>query len=294
MAAGIGSRYGGLKQIEAIGPSGEAIIEYSIYDALRAGFGRIVFVIRKDIEKACREMFEPKLSGRVDMDFVFQELDMVPAGFKCPDGRVKPWGTAHAVWVARNHIREPFVVINADDFYGAGSYGTMARYFKDGDPQSKMYGMIGYQVRHTLSEFGSVSRGICEVNGDGFLKAIVERTEIVKKKKDFYFSDETGRHVKLQGDEPVSMNFWGFTPSIFEQIETAFTEFIGGISDKIKSEILLPSVVNDLIPGNMAKVKVLPAIDQWFGVTYKEDKQLAVEHIRNLVTRGLYPKRLWA
>lgn len=292
LAAGMGSRYGGLKQIDSVGPSGEAIIDYSIHDAIRAGFGKITFIIRKDIEKAFRELFEPKLAGRIEMEFVFQELDMVPDGISYSPDRIKPWGTAHAVWVAREHIHEPFVVINADDFYGAGSYMAMAKYLtSDPDISGHRYAMIGYQVRHTLSDFGSVSRGICE--GGEYLEAVVERTEILKQGKEYYYSDESGKQVELQGDELVSMNIWGFTPAVFKQFEGAFTRFIRENADLVKAELYIPKVVNDLVSTGSASVRIIPATDHWFGVTYQEDKPLAVESIRKLVSEGVYPGRLW-
>ena len=295
LAAGIGSRYGGLKQIDSVGPSGEAIIDYSIYDAIRAGFGKIVFVIRADLEEAFRELFEPKLSGRIEMDFVFQELDMVPGGIKFSEERKKPWGTAHAVWVARDHVREPFVVINADDFYGSGSYQTMAGHLTANDDlDSHIYSMIGYQVQYTMSDFGSVSRAVCDATDDNYLKAIVERTEIVKKGDEYSYTDESGKQVGLGGNELVSMNIWGFTPAVFDQLEGAFEGFIRKNADNIKAELFIPNVLNDLIAGNEARVKILPAIDQWFGVTYREDKPLAVKKIQKLISGGIYPDRLWA
>jgi dTDP-glucose pyrophosphorylase len=294
LAAGMGSRYGGLKQIDSVGPSGEAIIDYSIYDAIRAGYGKIVFVIRKDLEEAFRKLFEPKLSGRIEMEFVFQELDMVPPGIQYSPERVKPWGTAHAVWVAREHVREPFVVINADDFYGSGSYQSMADYLTaDNDLNNHLYSMIGYQVQYTMSDFGSVSRGICDATGDNYLRAIVERTEIIKSDKKYYYTDEYGKQVSLEGDVLVSMNIWGFTPAIFDQLESAFKEFIGENAGKIKSELFIPKVINDLIAEDEASVKILPASDRWFGVTYQEDKPLAVEKINKLISEGLYPEKLW-
>jgi UTP-glucose-1-phosphate uridylyltransferase len=294
LAAGMGSRYGGLKQIDPIGPSGEAIIDYSIYDAIRAGFGKITFVIRRDLEEAFRELFEPKLSGRIEMEYVFQELDMVPDGTHFSSERVKPWGTAHAVWVAKDHISEPFAVINADDFYGAGSYMSLANFLgAENDLNKSAYSMIGYQVKHTLSDFGSVSRGICDATEDDYLKAVVERTEIIKDGKEYFFSDESGTKVNLQGDELVSMNIWGFTPAIFDQLEHSFSEFIKINADQIKSELYIPKVVNDLVSEGVASVKILPATDQWFGVTYQEDKPAAVENIRKLVADGIYPEKLW-
>jgi len=295
LAAGMGSRYGGLKQMDQVGPSGEAIIDYSIYDAIRAGFEKVTFIIRKNIEKEFREVFENKLRGKIETEFIFQELEMVPEGISYSSERVKPWGTAHAVWVARDYIREPFVVINADDFYGAGSYQTIADYLmQDNIVNSSNYGMVGYQVRHTLSDFGSVTRGVCEASGEDFMKAVVERTEIVKEGQQIFYIDKEEGKVPLSGDELVSMNFWGFTPTIFDQFERAFSEFIKENAEKLKNELFIPKVVNDLVARDIASVKVLPSRDQWFGVTYREDKPVAIEHIRKLVEQGVYPDNLWS
>jgi hypothetical protein len=298
LAAGMGSRYGSLKQIEAVGPSGEAIIDYSIYDAIRAGFEKVVFVIRKEIEQEFREVFDAKLKGRIAAQFVFQELDMVPRGIRYSPDRAKPWGTAHAVWVAKNHISGPFVVINADDFYGADSYRSMAEYLGGEDPGrtgiKSRYCMMGYQVRYTLSDFGSVSRGVCE-SGDGqFLDSVVERTEIARESGEIYFRDIGGNRVPLREDVLVSMNIWGFTPDVFSHLESAFTDFIRVNADQLKAEFYIPTVINDLVAGGQASVRILPARDHWFGVTYKEDKPLAISHIRELIGRGQYPDNLWA
>ena len=291
----MGSRYGGLKQMDQVGPSGEAIIDYSIYDAIRAGFEKVTFIIRKNIEKEFREVFESKLKGAIETEFIFQELEMVPEGISFSSERVKPWGTAHAVWVAKDYIREPFVVINADDFYGAGSYQTIADYLmQDNMVNSSNYGMVGYQVRHTLSDFGSVTRGVCEATDEDFMKAVVERTEIVKDGQQIYYNDKEEGKVFLSGDELVSMNFWGFTPTIFEHFERAFTEFIEKNAEKLKKELFIPKVVNELVASDIASVKILPSRDQWFGVTYREDKPVAVEHIRKLVKQGVYPDNLWS
>ena len=291
----MGSRYGGLKQMDQVGPSGEAIIDYSIYDAIRAGFEKVTFIIRKNIEKEFREVFESKLKGAIETEFIFQELEMVPEGISFSSERVKPWGTAHAVWVAKDYIREPFVVINADDFYGAGSYQTIADYLMQDDiVNSSNYGMVGYQVQHTLSDFGSVTRGVCEASDDDFMKAVVERTEIVREGQQIYYIDMEEGKVSLSGDELVSMNFWGFTPSIFDHFEKAFTEFINENARKLKKELFIPKVVNDLVARDVASVKILPSRDQWFGVTYREDKPVAVEHIRKLVEQGVYPDNLWS
>lgn len=295
LAAGMGSRYGGLKQMDQVGPSGEAIIDYSIYDAIRAGFEKVTFIIRKNIEKEFREVFESKLKGAIETEFIFQELEMVPEGISFSSERVKPWGTAHAVWVAKDYIREPFVVINADDFYGAGSYQTIADYLmQDNIVNSSKYGMVGYQVQHTLSDFGSVTRGVCEASDDDFMKAVVERTEIVREGQQIYYIDKEEGKVSLSGDELVSMNFWGFTPTIFDHFERAFTEFIEKNAEKLKKELFIPKVVNELVARDIASVKILPSSDQWFGVTYREDKPVAVEHIRKLVEQGVYPDNLWS
>ena len=294
LAAGMGSRYGSLKQIDAIGPSGEAIIDYSIYDAIRAGFEKVSFIIRKSIEKDFRKVFDEKLKGKIETEYVFQELDMVPPGTSYSPDRVKPWGTAHAVWVAKNYVKEPFVVINADDFYGPGSYQAMADYLTgEGIGSTSKYCMMGYEVRHTLSDFGSVSRGVCESGNADFLSTVVERTKIFKEGESIYYVDEKKRHISLRGSELVSMNIWGFTPGIFDYIENTFTDFISTNSDNLKSEIYIPAVVNDLIARQEASVKILSAVDRWFGVTYKEDKHLAIENINGLIRQGVYPDNLW-
>ena len=294
LAAGMGSRYGSLKQIDTVGPSGEAIIDYSIYDAIRAGFEKVIFVIRKSIEKDFREVFGEKLKGKIETDYVFQELDMVPEGISYSPDRVKPWGTAHAIWVAKNFIREPFVAINADDFYGAGSYQAMADYLSgQTETENDRYCMMGYQIQHTLSDFGSVSRGVCDSRDNDFLKSVVERTEIARDKGKIYFLDENGEKVEMPGDELVSMNIWGFTPGLFEHIEAAFSDFIEEHASELKSELYMPSVVNDLVERNTASVKILPALDKWFGVTYKEDKPLAADYIKKLIEKGEYPDNLW-
>jgi dTDP-glucose pyrophosphorylase len=291
----MGSRYGSLKQIDAVGPSGEAIIDYSIYDAIRAGFEKVTFIIRKSIENEFREVFDGKLDGKIETEYVFQELDMVPEGIKYPAERVKPWGTAHAVWVARDHIKEPFVAINADDFYGPESYRAMADYLT-GPASADLtnFCMMGYQVQYTLSDFGSVSRGICEATQEGYLTSIVERTEILKRGKHVYFLDEQKEKIPLQGNELVSMNIWGFTPGVFEYLEKAFSEFIRIHAGNLKAELYIPAVINDLVATGQASVKIIPATDKWFGVTYKEDKPLAIKIINKLVKEGIYPDDLWA
>ena len=293
LAAGMGSRYGSLKQIDAVGPAGEAIIDYSIYDAIRAGFEKVIFVIRESIEKDFKEVFGEKLEGKIKTEFVFQELDMIPEGFNYSQDRQKPWGTAHAVWVARDHIQEPFVVINADDFYGPGSYRAMAGYLGSAHGKNS-YCMMGYQVQHTLSDHGSVSRGVC-VSGDRvLLDSVVERTEITMEADSIYFVDDNSERVLLEAEDLVSMNIWGFTPSVFDYIGDAFSGFLRSDSGRLNAELYIPAVVNDLIARGEANVRILPAEDRWFGVTYKEDKPLAVNNIKRLIMEGVYPENLWA
>jgi NDP-sugar pyrophosphorylase family protein len=292
LAAGIGSRYGGLKQIDAVGPSGEAIIDYSIYDAIRAGFKKVAFVIRKSIEKDFRDVFGEKLNGKIETGYIYQELEMVPEGIRYSAERKKPWGTAHAIWIARDAIKEPFVAINADDFYGPGSYQAMVDYLGRSGGNAD-FCMMGYQVRHTLSDFGSVSRGVCESDDGKFLSSIVERTEIVKEGEQIFYLDENNERVPLQGNELVSMNIWGFTPAIFNHLEKAFSEFIRVNAGKLKAELYIPAVINELLAKRKANVRILPASDEWFGITYKEDKPLAVARINRLIDEGIYPDNLW-
>jgi UTP-glucose-1-phosphate uridylyltransferase len=293
LAAGIGSRYGGMKQIDQVGPSGEAIIDYSIYDAIRAGCGKIVFVIRKNIEQDFVDFFSDKLADRIPFEFAFQELDMVPEGLTVPEERKKPWGTAHAVWVARDVINEPFVVINADDFYGRGSYQAVVDYLSDKETGPDNHCMVGFRIKDTMSDFGTVSRGICEMDERDFLKAVVERTEVGKSGNGIYYKDETGAEQPLTGEEMVSMNIWGFSPAIFQLLEKHFVQFIHKNIGQPKAELYIPTVVNDMVKNNLGTMKVLPATDQWFGVTYREDKPMAIENIRKQVDQGIYPDNLW-
>ena len=292
LAAGMGSRFGGLKQVEPVGPNGEAIIDYTIFDAIRAGFGKVVFVIRESFADAFKEKFEAKLSGKIDVEYVFQELDNLPEGFSLPEGREKPWGTAHAILVAKNVINEPFCAINADDFYGEGAYRIMAD-FLNNSVQEQTFSMIGYQLKNTLSEHGSVSRGMCTVNGNDNLVKIVETHNIFKKEGAAVTTAEDGSETPLTGNERVSMNFWGFHPSIFKTLESKFVQFLKTEIDKPKSEMYIPSVVFEMIEDNEAEVKVLKANSPWFGVTYKEDKPIVVNKINALIEEGVYPAKLW-
>jgi len=284
MAAGMGSRYGGLKQIDAVGPAGETIIDYSIYDALRAGFGRLVFVIRHDIEAPFREAIGSKFEKRIAVDYVFQELDKLPSGFTVPTGRTKPWGTTQAILLAEDIVHEPFAAINADDFYGRESFQVLADFLRGGGND---YAMVGYTLRNTLSEHGSVSRGVCVCDTDGYLKAVDELTKIEKRGQ--------GAHAEgrvLTGDEPVSMNFWGFTPALFPQLRTQFEAFLRRGGQELKSECYIPTTINELVAAGVIRLKVLRTPSSWFGVTYKEDKPQVTASIRQLISRGDYPEKL--
>lgn len=292
MAAGMGSRYGSLKQIDAFGPSGETIIDYSIYDAIRAGFGKVVFVIRESIEAEFKEVFYGKLSGKIKIDYVLQELDRVPEGVEVPAERVKPWGTGHAVLVAADKIQEPFAVINADDYYGQQAFQLMADFLSE--LQKEEHVLIGYRLRNTLSAHGYVSRGICEVDEEGYLSSVTERTHIYIKDDQKIVYQEDGEEVALTGDEVASMNLMGFTPSAFEQFEFSFKAFIKENAGELKKEFYLPTVVNEIINTGEAKVKVLNTTDKWFGVTYQEDKAIAQQKLQELVRAGVYPEQLWA
>ncbi len=292
LAAGMGSRFGGLKQVEPVGPSGEAIIDYSIYDAIRAGFGKIVFIIRESFADAFREKFDKKLKGKIEVEYVFQELDNLPDGFTLPEGREKPWGTAHAILVAKDAIKEPFCALNADDFYGFKAYQVMADFLKNSKDNNE-FSMVGYHLNNTLSDFGSVSRGICDVDENQNLRKIVETTKILKKDDQIIFIEDDGSVKSLTGKEIASMNMWGFKPSIFETLEQKFTDFLKTEINKPKSEMYIPSVVFEMIGDKTATVKVLEANSPWFGVTYKEDKPFVIEKLNALIGKGDYPEKLW-
>ncbi len=292
LAAGMGSRFGGLKQVEPIGPNGEAIIDYSIYDAIRAGFGKVVFIIRESFADAFKEKFDAKLKGKIEVEYVFQELDVLPAGFTLPAGREKPWGTAHAILVAKNVINEPFCALNADDFYGANAYKVMAEFLTTSKDDSE-YAMVGYRLNNTLSDFGSVSRGICDLDENHNLLKIVETLKIIKRDNQVISVEDDGSETLLTGNESASMNNWGFKPSIFEKLESKFIEFLKTEIDKPKSEMYIPSVVFELINEKQAHAKVLEANSPWFGVTYQEDKPIVVNKIKKLIEQGEYPDKLW-
>ncbi len=292
LAAGMGSRFGGLKQVEPVGPNGEAIIDYTIYDAIRAGFGKVVFIIRESFADAFREKFDAKLKGKIEVEYVYQELDMLPEGFSLPEGREKPWGTAHAILVAKDVVKEPFCALNADDFYGKNAYKVMADFLTSSANDSE-YSMVGYQLDKTLSDFGSVSRGICEINDNGNLVKIVETKKIIKRGAEVISIEEDESETALTGKENASMNIWGFKPTLFNSLENKFKDFLKAEMDKPKSEMYIPSVVFELIDEKQATVKVLQADSPWFGVTYKEDKPFVVEKIQKLVDAGEYPAKLW-
>ena len=292
LAAGMGSRYGGLKQIDGLGPSGDTIMDYSVYDALRAGFGKVVFVIRKDFEEAFRKAVISKYADKVPCEVCFQSVDSVPEGCTYNPERTKPWGTNHAVLMAKDLIKEPFAVINADDFYGRESFQVLADYLKSVEGTTGKYCMVGYRVANTLSENGSVSRGVCATDENGYLTDVVERTKI-EKVGDKIIYTEDGVDTEISPNSPVSMNMWGFTPEYFEYVEKAFVEFLQARGQELKSEFYIPTLVNDMIRSGEATCKVLDTTSKWFGVTYAEDRPQVVMKINNLVKEGVYPEKLF-
>ncbi len=292
LAAGMGSRYGGMKQLDRLGPSGETIMDYSVYDALKAGFNKVVFVIRKSFEQEFRDAIASRVEDKMKVELAFQELEDLPAGFTCPPDRKKPWGTGHALWVCRNLVDEAFAVINADDFYGREAYKTMADYLKSLKPGSSgNYAMCGYQLKNTLSQHGEVSRGICRVDEQGMLVSVDEQLAIAKDQTGRYTSE--GQAASLQDDNIVSMNFWGFTKDMFDHLDEMLKGFLNEKIREPKSEFYIPVVVDNLIRDEKARVKVLSSGARWFGVTYKEDKQEAINKIHLKVGDGIYPDKLW-
>ena len=294
LAAGMGSRYGGLKQLDGVGPSGETIMDYSIYDAIRGGFGKIVFVIRKDFEDDFRKIVLSKYENHIPVEVVFQALDNLPAGYTCPEGRVKPWGTNHAVLMGKDVIKEPFAVINADDFYGRDSFAVLGKYLSELPEGSKNdYCMVGFRIGNTLSESGSVARGVCSANEEGNLTTVVERTEIMRVDGVVSYKNEEGGWTELEDNTPVSMNMWGFTPDYFKYSEDYFTEFLDANKENLKAEYFIPLMVNKLINEKTANVKVLDTTSKWFGVTYAADRPSVVEKLQALVDAGEYPSKLF-
>jgi NDP-sugar pyrophosphorylase family protein len=295
LAAGMGSRYGGLKQLDQVGPSGETIIDYSIYDAIRTGFGKVIFIIKEAIEDDFKETFVERLKDKIAIDYVFQETWMVPEGITIPDNRSKPWGTGHAVMMADGKIDGPFAVINADDFYGRGAFETLAGYYRNWTPaQEDDYCMVGYRLGNTLSEFGAVSRGVCKPDPDAFLVEVTERTKIQRTGNEITYKNEQEQDIPLAEDSIVSMNFWGFTPSFFSFLNKGFESFIRQHAENLKAEFFIPSVVNDLLTSKQATVRILKSDEKWFGMTYREDRAIVVKGIRELVKLGVYPENLWA
>lgn len=296
LAAGMGSRYGGLKQLDGLGPNGETIMDYSIYDAIQAGFGKIVWVIRKDFEQDFREKILKKYEGHIPCEIVFQSLDKIPEGYSVPDGRTKPWGTNHAVMMAKDVINEPFCVINCDDFYNRDCFKVIGKYLAELPEGSEgKYAMVGFRVANTLSENGTVSRGVCAKDESNHLTACVERTEIERRDGTVQYKDENGQWVSISDNTPVSMNVWGFTPEYFKYSEEFFKEFLDSPATKAnpKAEYLIPWVVDKLIKTGKATCEVLDTTSKWFGVTYSADRPGVVAKIQKLVDEGVYPAKLF-
>jgi UTP-glucose-1-phosphate uridylyltransferase len=296
MAAGMGSRYGGLKQVEPIGPSGEMIVDYAVFDALRAGFGKIVFVIREEIEDIFRERVGKQIEQHAETAYVFQDLNNVPPHFAVPAGRTKPWGTGHAVLACKYVVSEPCAVINADDFYGPQAFAVLARHLREANDtdQTYDYSMVGYRLGNALSEYGSVARGVCEVTADGKLTGVVERTRIEKQGSAIRYTEDGSTWIDLPASTIVSMNMWGFTPSIFTELEDRFPHFLQrSAANILKAEFFLPTVVNALLEEGKAQVEVLPTQEKWFGITNPDDLPVVQAAIREMVQVGTYPQRLW-
>ena len=294
LAAGMGSRYGGLKQLDGLGPNGETIMDYSIFDAIRAGFGKIVFVIRRDFEQDFRDKVLSKYENHIPTELVFQAIDDLPAGFTCPAERTKPWGTNHAVLMGKDVIKEPFAVINADDFYSRDAFAVMGKWLSElPEGSTGKYSMVGFRICNTLSENGTVARGVCAKNEASMLTDVVERTEIMRVDGVISYKDENGEWVPVGEETPVSMNFWGFTPDYFQYSEEQFIDFLKENADKPKAEYFIPLVVDNLINSGKATCEVLDTTAKWFGVTYAADRPGTVEKIQSLVDAGEYPAKLF-
>ncbi|MBF1434550.1 nucleotidyltransferase [Hoylesella nanceiensis] len=296
LAAGMGSRYGGLKQLDGLGPNGETIMDYSIYDAIKAGFGKIVFVIRKDFEKEFREKVLSKYEGHIPAEVCYQSLDALPEGFTVPEGREKPWGTNHAVMMAKDLIHEPFCVINCDDFYNRDSFMVIGKFLADlPDNSTNTYAMVGFRVGNTLSENGTVARGVCSKDENDLLTTVVERTEIMRVDGKVSYKDENGEWVAIEDNTPVSMNMWGFTPDYFAHSDAYFKQFLSDPKNQAnpKAEFFIPLMVNELVNNGTSTVKVLDTTSKWFGVTYSADRQATVDRIQALVNEGVYPNKLF-
>ena len=296
MAAGVGSRYGGIKQMDPVGPSGEIILDYSAFDAIRAGFGKIVLVVSRDLCEAFRDRMSRTVGKRIEVAYAVQELTDIPAGFSVPEGRTKPWGTGHAVLCCRHLVTTPFAVINADDFYGASAFEALAKYLRSAGDRDGVYDfcMVGYQIANTLSESGAVSRGVCELSDDGYLVGIRELTRIQRRGDQIQYTEDGEHWVTLPEDTIVSMNTWGFTPGMMSELEWGFRVFLQRNSDNLNTaEYFLPEVVGELVKEGRARVRVLPTTEKWFGMTYKEDHAVVRAAISNLIARDVYPRHLW-
>jgi NDP-sugar pyrophosphorylase family protein len=292
LAAGMGTRYGGNKQLDEVGPSGETIIDYSIYDAIRAGFGRIVFVIRRDIEEQVKERFVSRLQGKIEIDYVFQEITNLPEGVKVAPDRSKPWGTSHAILVTKEKIKEPFGVINADDYYGVDSFKIL-RDFLVNDENPNNYCIVGYKLGNTLSEHGHVNRGVCQAGEDGFLRNIVETRQIEKTRDGAKSTGTDGKPLHFTGNEIVSMNLWGFKPSCYDFLGKEFRNFIDRNGMDLKSELDIPTSVDKFVKNGEITIQILMSNERWFGVTYREDKPFVVESIKKMIRKGIYPARIY-
>jgi NDP-sugar pyrophosphorylase family protein len=291
MAAGMGSRFGGLKQLEGVGPGGETVMDYSLFDAKRAGIERVIFVIRKELEEAFREKVGSKYEQWMEVAYAFQELDLLPPGHAIPEGRTKPWGTGHAVLAAKEQVKNPFIVINADDFYGATAFEVLARHLSE---SGTGHAMVAFQLVNTLSEHGTVSRGVCQVSTEGLLQGVTEHTQLQGEGQEVVELLPDGRTRRFAGTQPVSMNFWGFRPEFLGELETQFLAFLKTHGTEQKSEYYLPAAVDRMIQEGRGSVQVLETPDRWFGVTYREDKAFVEGRIRSLIREGRYPQSLWA
>jgi NDP-sugar pyrophosphorylase family protein len=294
LAAGMGSRYGGLKQLDPMGPSGETLLDYSVYDALKAGADRVVFIIRKDIEEEFRAKVGARYDGKIAVDYVFQQLDVLPEGFAVPEERKKPWGTAHAIWCARDVVKEPFIAINADDYYGVKSYQLVGDFLQANRGQETRFVMAGYRLGNTVSEHGSVARGVCKVDESGELLSIVEHTGITLEGGRIVEKGGSGAEQEFDGNEPVSMNFWGLTPSVFPLLEEQLKDFLKNESSDPKAEFYIPMALGAAVAKKQATLNVVPTDAPWFGVTYREDKPLVQDALAKLHANGTYPTPLWA
>lgn len=296
MAAGMGSRYGGLKQMDPVGSAGELIIDFSLYDAVMAGFKKVIFIIKKEMEEDFRALIDNRSGRFIKVEYAFQDINDLPSGYSVPEGRAKPWGTSHAVLSCKDKVDGPFAVINADDYYGSGAFHSMYEFLEHADDgEQYCYSMIGYLLENTLTENGHVARGVCEITGDGYLKGISERTKIMWRDGEIQYTENDEDWVSVPRGTTVSMNFWGFTPSMMKEIEARFPAFLDKalVENPLKGEFLLPLTADQLLRENKAKIKILPSKDKWFGVTYKEDRESVVNALQSMKDKGLYPEKLW-